>query len=234
MGLWHWFLQSGSARPIPCLNTDWGEEASSRVCKTGRAVVQPLQRAGSDSGMNPELWHINRPAVRGHFHRAVHHGATSSPAVEKRGVGGARGASACKGEAALPDAVGNLLQRSGAVGAPIVFIGDQPIQQPVFGVCGKLRFVHYRAGSAARQDACNATHPSVITRSKAVEFVIAVDAITEAVVSLPAAGVGGAGHRTGTRALNLNSVRKRKRISDNPSAHLRPGTKRSERLDRTW
>jgi len=114
--------------------------------------VQPLQRAGSDSGMNPELWHINRPEVRSHFHRAVHHGATSCPAVEKRGVGCARGAPACKGEAARPDAVGNLLQRSGAVGARIVFIGDQPIQRPVFGVCGKLRFVHYRRGSAARQD----------------------------------------------------------------------------------
>src|SRR5579862_2107851 len=160
MGLWHWFLQRGSARPTPCLNTDWGEEASSRVCKTGRAVVQPLQRAGPDSGMNPELWHINRPAVRSHFHRAVDHGATSSPAVEKPGVGGARGAPAGKGEAALPDAAGNLLQRSGAVGARIVFIGDQPIQRPVFGVGGKLRFMHYRRGSAARQDSVMRLRPS--------------------------------------------------------------------------
>src|SRR5579862_493845 len=259
MELWHWFLQRGSARPAPCLNTDWGEEASSRVCKTRRAVVQPLQRAGSDSGMNPEFWHIKggrrqsrnsavhlkcgpgptvqpgiafgeaerkflrepapeaefwlarcrgatpeggketapialagwspihglkgrvrhgcfdfsssalfrgepepwfRSEVRGHFLLAVHHGTTSRPAAaEKQAVGYARGAPAGKGEAALPDVVGNLLQRSGAMGARIVFIGDQPIQRPVFGVGGKLRFIHYRAGSAARQDACNAAHP---------------------------------------------------------------------------
>src|ERR1700692_1126145 len=49
-------------------------------------------------------------------------------------------------------AVGNLLQRSGAVGASSVFIEAQPIRRPVFGVSGKPRFIHYSGGSAARQD----------------------------------------------------------------------------------
>src|ERR1700681_3298682 len=68
----------------------------------------------------------------------------------------ARGAPAGTGEAARPDAVGNLLQRSGAVGARIVFIGDQPIQRPVFGVGGKLRFMHYRTScfGASRSHGC--------------------------------------------------------------------------------
>ena len=52
----------------------------------------------------------------------------------------------------MPDAVGNLLQPNGAVGASIVFIGDQPIRRPVWGVGGKLRFLHYSGGSAARRD----------------------------------------------------------------------------------
>ena len=47
----------------------------------------------------------------------------------------------------------------GAVGANGVFIEDQPIQRPVFGVGGKLRFFHYNEGSAARQEACNAADP---------------------------------------------------------------------------
>src|ERR1700681_1568333 len=67
----------------------------------------------------------------------------------------ARGAPAGTGEAALPDAVGNLLQRSGVVGARIVFIGDQPIQRPVFGVCGKLRFMHYSGGVGGPSGFCN-------------------------------------------------------------------------------